>query len=124
LGIAFQLRDDTLDIFGDEKEFGKKIGKDIIEKKQGNFVILSAIEQLGPDDVGVINELLASPNQITDEDVKTITILIAKTDAKRTAETAANQYIQKALDSLDRLPQNYASGYLYELAKYIVDRSK
>ncbi|MDD3035929.1 MAG: polyprenyl synthetase family protein [Candidatus Saccharimonadaceae bacterium] len=31
LGIAFQIRDDILDIFGNEKEFGKKIGKDIID---------------------------------------------------------------------------------------------
>jgi len=43
LGLAFQVRDDILDIFGDEKKFGKKIGKDIEEKKLGNIVILSAL---------------------------------------------------------------------------------
>ena len=34
LGIAFQLEDDLLDCFGDQKKFGKKIGGDIIEKKK------------------------------------------------------------------------------------------
>ena len=34
LGIAFQLEDDLLDSFGDQKKFGKKIGGDIIEKKK------------------------------------------------------------------------------------------
>ena len=42
LGIAFQIRDDVLDIFGEEKKFGKKIGKDIEERKGGNFLILLA----------------------------------------------------------------------------------
>ncbi|HDM31846.1 MAG TPA: polyprenyl synthetase family protein, partial [bacterium] len=40
LGIAFQIRDDFLDIFGEEKKFGKKIGKDIEERKGGNLLIL------------------------------------------------------------------------------------
>ena len=34
LGIAFQLEDDLLDCFGNEKKFGKRIGGDIIEKKK------------------------------------------------------------------------------------------
>ncbi len=124
LGIAFQIRDDILDIFADEKEFGKKIGKDIIEKKMGNYVILSAFEQLSPEDVNVINELLNSSNPVTDEDIKMVTDLIAKTDSKQEAERAANYYIQKSMDALGRLPQNEATVKLGELAKYIVDRSK
>jgi geranylgeranyl diphosphate synthase type I len=124
LGIAFQIRDDMLDIFADEKEFGKKIGKDIIEKKMGNYVILSAVEQLGPEDEKAINELLSSPEEITDDGIKMVTDLISKTDAKQEAERAADYYIQKALTALDRLPKNEFSERLAELAKYIVDRSK
>jgi len=124
LGIAFQIRDDILDIFADEKEFGKKVGKDIIEKKMGNYVLLSAIEQLGPDDEKAINELLSSDKQLTDEDVNWVTQLIERTDAKQEAERAADYYIQKALEALSRMPQNEFSEKLVELAKYIVSRSK
>jgi geranylgeranyl diphosphate synthase type I len=124
LGIAFQIRDDILDIFADEKEFGKKIGKDIIEKKMGNYVILSAVEQLGSEDVKAINNLLSSLKEITDDDIKMVTDLISKTDAKQEAERAADYYIQNALTALDRLPQNEYSETLAELARYIVDRSK
>jgi geranylgeranyl diphosphate synthase type I len=124
IGVAFQIRDDILDIFGDEKEFGKKIDKDIIEKKMGNFVILTAIEQLGLKDKKTINELLSNSKEITAEAVKTITNLIAKTDAKKAAEAVAGEYIQKALDALEKLPQNEAKQYLSELARYIVERSK
>jgi geranylgeranyl diphosphate synthase type I len=124
IGIAFQVRDDILDIFADEKEFGKKIGKDIIEKKMGNYIILSAVEQLGPEDEKTINELLSGSKEITDENVKMVTALIAKTDAKREAERTADYYMQKALKALGRLPQNEATQYLGELAKYVVNRSK
>ena len=41
LGIAFQLEDDYLDSFGQSKDFGKKIGGDIIEKKKTLLYILS-----------------------------------------------------------------------------------
>jgi geranylgeranyl diphosphate synthase type I len=124
LGMAFQIRDDILDIFGDEKSFGKKIGKDIIEKKMGNFVILSAIEQLESDDKMLILNLLEGTNEVTDEDVKIVTALIEKTNAKKTADDLAVFYIQKAFDDLSKLPQNEFNETLVEIANYIVNRSK
>jgi len=124
LGMAFQIRDDILDIFGDEKEFGKKIGKDIIEKKMGNFVILSAIEQLGIDDKNTLLGFLEGKKAISDSDVKIITTLIEKTDAKHTAENIADSYIQDALKSLKKLPQNEHNRTLVELADYIINRIK
>jgi geranylgeranyl diphosphate synthase type I len=122
IGMAFQIRDDILDIFGDEKEFGKKIGKDIIEKKMGNFIILSAIEQLEPGDKDAIHNIIGGSNEVSDEDVVMVTDLIKKTGAKMEAEDIANSYIQKAFDALGKLPQNEYSETLEEVAKYIVDR--
>ncbi len=122
LGMAFQIRDDILDIFGDEKEFGKKIGKDIIEKKMGNYVVLSAIERLEQSDGNKIREILESDRQVTEEDVSLVTELIGKTDARQNAEDTANSFIQKAFDALSKLPQNKHSETLKEIASYIVDR--
>ncbi len=49
LGIAFQLRDDLLDVTADEAEFGKKIGGDILEKKK-TYLYLKSMELLkGPE---------------------------------------------------------------------------
>jgi geranylgeranyl diphosphate synthase type I len=124
LGMAFQIQDDILDIFGDEKEFGKKIGKDIIEKKMGNFVILSAIEQLKLADKKQIIDLLEGPKEVDDRDVANVTKLIKKTDAKKRAEMVADSYIQKALKLLKQLPQNEHNEILSELAQYIIHRKK
>jgi geranylgeranyl diphosphate synthase type II len=43
IGLGFQLKDDLLDIFGDEKVFGKKTGVDIISNKK-TFLYLKALE--------------------------------------------------------------------------------
>lgn len=49
LGIAFQLKDDYLDVFGDQETFGKKIGGDIIENKK-TFLYLKTLEHLNKED--------------------------------------------------------------------------
>lgn len=46
LGVAFQIRDDVLNVAGNEKMFGKPIGSDFIEGRP-NFVIVKAYEVLG-----------------------------------------------------------------------------
>ncbi|MEA3445525.1 MAG: polyprenyl synthetase family protein, partial [Bacteroidota bacterium] len=43
LGLSFQLRDDYLDVFGDEETFGKNIGGDIVANKK-TFLLLKAFE--------------------------------------------------------------------------------
>jgi len=124
LGLAFQIRDDILDIFGDEKEFGKKIGKDIIEKKMGNFVILTAIEKLDSADKETVCRLLQSNQPISDDDLALITSLIGKTDAKKVAEETASYFVQNAFTHLEKLPQNEYRDGLHEVAEYVIGRNK
>lgn len=122
IGLAFQIQDDILDIFADEAEFGKKVGKDIIEKKLGNFVILSALEELGQVDQACIKDILNSGEEVTDGAVQKVIGLINKTKAKQIAEAVAKSYITKALSDLAELPQNNNNQLLVDLANYIVAR--
>jgi len=124
LGMAFQIRDDILDIFGNEKDFGKQIGKDIIEKKMGNFIILSAVEKLDHSDNNTIHNIFASEHEVSGEDISTVTSLINKTNAKEEAEDVANGFIQNAFQALSKLPQNEHTESLMDIANYIIDRSK
>ncbi len=124
LGMAFQIRDDVLDIFGDEKEIGKKVGKDIIEKKMGNFIVLTAIDLLSQPDRDTVVNFLEGDKEISDQDAANITDLIDKTDARNIAETTANSFITKAFESLEKLPQNEYKNQLSDIANYIVSRKK
>jgi geranylgeranyl diphosphate synthase, type II len=57
LGIAFQLQDDYLDVYGDVNTFGKKIGGDITSNKK-TFMLLSALEKAKGDTKKKLQKLL------------------------------------------------------------------
>jgi geranylgeranyl diphosphate synthase type II len=56
LGLAFQLMDDHLDTFGDEK-FGKKIGGDIVANKK-TFLLINALKSGNPKHVSLLRKWL------------------------------------------------------------------
>ena len=57
LGLAFQLRDDVLDIAGTEQETGKRIGSDILEGKR-TFLLLTAAQRARGKDLKLVRTVL------------------------------------------------------------------
>ncbi len=66
LGLAFQLHDDYLGLFGDEKTLGKSVKSDINEGKK-TLLVLKAIENSSKADADFIQEVLKSGN-VSDSD--------------------------------------------------------
>ncbi|MFB6490347.1 MAG: polyprenyl synthetase family protein [Thermoproteus sp. AZ2] len=117
-GVAFQIIDDVLDIFGDPKKFGKEIGKDVKEHKRGNIVVLLGLGELDEKRRGELLSILSKP-AVGDADAKRAVEILASTNAKETALRLADEYKEKALGALARLP---SSKDLEELATFIVQR--
>lgn len=123
LGIAFQMQDDILDMFGEEKEFGKKIGKDIEERKGGNLVLMMAFKNLSLKDKSRINSIMGQV-KITEPDKKEVLDLITKTDALNASQKMATLYSEKAKKVLEGLPQNSWNQLLANLADFVIERKK
>lgn len=123
LGIAFQVSDDILDIFGEEKEFGKKIGADIKERKLGNIVILYALRELSPEERENLLAILGK-SEIIDKDIQEAVEIIKKTKAEEKASIFGKKYIQLAKESLKNLPQNESNQLLNKLADFVIERKK
>lgn len=123
LGIAFQIRDDILDIFGKKAKFGKEIGRDIKDRKLGNIVLNFAFEELPSKEVKKI-KLIFRKKEILKNDVKEVVALIKKTDAKEMAQEIEKKYIEKAKRSLREVPENEWRNILLKIADFIKAREK
>jgi geranylgeranyl diphosphate synthase type II len=99
LGLAFQLKDDWLDSFGDEAVFGKRIGGDIVENKK-TYLLIKALERADK------NELLALKKWIE------------KTDFNEQEKIESVKEIYKTL-AIDELTQQKVADYSTEAFKYL-----
>lgn len=121
LGIAFQISDDILDIFGNEQKFGKKIGKDFIEKKGGNIIILYSLEEL-PSVKRSIFENILRKKHIISSDIKKLIKIIQTTSALPRALKTRALFIRKAKRSLSNFPNRKEREMLLHIGDMIARR--
>lgn len=102
LGMAFQLKDDILDIFSDEKVFGKKKGGDIVAGKK-TFMFLKAIEMADEDTRATLVNYFTDTTIEPDTKVKAVTVIYEKLCVKKCAEDMMDAYSSKALSHLKNI---------------------
>ncbi|PZE21947.1 heptaprenyl diphosphate synthase component II [Paenibacillus xerothermodurans] len=121
VGMAFQIRDDLLDLCGTEKEIGKPPGSDI---RQGNITIpvIYALqnERLRPR---LLQEIQRIQEMNGQTDIRDFIQALLSSGAVRRAEALASRYVDKAIAALDRLPDIQAKKDFTGIAHFIGDRS-
>jgi geranylgeranyl diphosphate synthase type II len=101
LGIAFQLQDDYLDTFGNEADFGKQIGGDILENKK-TFLYLKALEVCDSEDRNKLLAIYNSTEQIPTKKNDVTEIFKANNIPKLTINEIT-KYSNKAFEILAEL---------------------
>jgi geranylgeranyl diphosphate synthase, type II len=100
IGIAFQLRDDLLDVYADKAKFGKQVGGDILSDKK-TFLMLTALEQA--DEVQhqtILNWRDITDACIAEEKVQAVTKIYDQLNIKQQTEQKIEHYFQEALQHL------------------------
>lgn len=125
VGLAFQIQDDILDVWGDPATFGKAVGGDISCNKK-TFVYLQAMRLLGGETMRrEVIELKEWYSQILKDNTKKITAvkeIFEHLGVHATCEKVVEDYTQKALALLNQLPQNTATEQLRQLANKLNTR--
>lgn len=118
LGLAFQVQDDILGIWGDEKITGKSIASDLVEGKNSLPVLA------GLDRKGKFAERWAK-GPVKPEEVREVSRLLASEGGLLTAQESAKQMTDLALRSLEEAePAGEAGDALFELAKKLLNRDQ
>lgn len=102
IGIAFQLRDDYLDCYGDERTFGKKIGGDILCGKS-TFLLIETLKRCSVSQTLTIRQLLKNHTIGSEEKISAIIDIYTRMDMPRVCEEAMNKYYNQAMEALGRL---------------------
>ena len=102
LGVAFQLRDDVLGVFGDPAETGKPAGDDI---RAGKRTVLAAMarEKATAGQAAALDRLLGDP-AIGEDGIAEFRGLLTGTGALAECEAMIDRYVTEALAALDTLP--------------------
>lgn len=102
LGVAFQLQDDYLDVFGDTETFGKQTGGDIIENKK-TFLYLTAIANSSKKEARQLEHLYALEPNNPSEKIKTVTHIFEDCGAAEATRKEIEKYTSMAFGILEEI---------------------
>lgn len=100
LGIAFQLQDDYLDVFGNPETFGKQVGGDILANKK-TFLYLTALHLASEKDATQLKTIFQTKTENDTEKVSLVKTIFTTSGAAKKTQQEIEKYTQKAFENLD-----------------------
>ena len=123
LGIAYQIKDDLLSLFGEQEKMGQEIKSDIKEGKK-TIHLLYAYSKASKEEKELISKNLGNKN-VTKDEIDKIKKIVIKTGAKDYSEKVAKDFITNSLKSLKKISlDNKYKKVLLELAYFSIEREK
>ena len=102
MGLAFQLQDDFLDVYGDPKVFGKAIGGDITSNKK-TYMLINAIGKADGEDKVTLMKWIDAKDFDREEKVKAVTAIYTKLGIDSMAKAKMEEYYAEALEALAKV---------------------
>jgi geranylgeranyl diphosphate synthase type II len=101
-GLAFQLQDDMLDVYGDPEVFGKKIGGDILCNKK-TFMLITALRMADAHQRAEIDKWLDATDYDPQEKIKAVTDIYNQLGVKEICDGMVQEYFSEAMSSLGKV---------------------
>lgn len=101
-GLAFQLQDDYLDVYGDPKIFGKKIGGDILCNKK-TFMLITALKESGEDVHAELEKWIAADSHDPAEKIAAVTAIYNKVGVGDICRKLIDQYYEEGISLMNQV---------------------
>ena len=102
IGLAFQLQDDLLDVYGDPKVFGKNIGGDITSNKK-TYMLINALNRANAAQHAELVRWIEAKTFDREEKVAAVTKLYNEIGIRELCEERINYYFEQGCRYLDRV---------------------
>lgn len=102
MGIGFQLMDDYLDVYADQKKFGKQVGGDIISNKK-TYLLINALEKANDRQKEELSGWLMAKEFDPKEKVSEVTRIYNEIGIPEMTKLKMDQYFSHSFDLLDQL---------------------
>ena len=122
IGLAFQIQDDILDVWGNPETFGKAVGGDISCNKK-TFVALTAMQLADSATRKELEQWFSQTLLDNTEKIAAVKVLYEQVGTRTKCEEAVEQHTTQALHLLKLLPQNQATEHLRQLANKLNTRN-
>ena len=123
LGMAFQIQDDMLDVYGDLKNFGKKPCGDIIANKK-TYLLVKALEIASSEQKTLIYNQLKKKDFDPDEKINTFLSIYNELNIKNITEELTKEYLSKSKSYLEKVsPDDYKKEQLRDLFEILHNRN-
>lgn len=122
VGIAFQIQDDFLDVYGNPETFGKRKAGDLYEAKK-TWLTIHALEQLPHDDANELSTILHKPER-SSIDIDRIYQLFDKIELKKQVREYITSYYEKAESLLTSFPDSEYKEHFKSLLAKLTDRNQ
>ncbi len=124
VGLAFQLQDDYLDVYGDPAVFGKKIGGDILCGKK-TYLLINAYQRADEATKAQLLTLIDNNSMEAEAKIKAVTDIYNALDIPALTRTAINRFYDEAHNELHKLslPESQWS-VLWDYATSLLGRNK
>ncbi|MBF8171665.1 polyprenyl synthetase family protein [Streptomyces olivaceus] len=119
IGLAFQLVDDLLGIWGESAQTGKQVGADLRVRKK-SLPVVAALNAPGTDE---LRALYLRPEPLTEPDIRRVTTLVERAGGRDWAQNEADRQIAAAEECLTAvdLPDDVRRAFT-EVAGFVVGR--
>ena len=124
VGLAFQLQDDYLDVYGDPAVFGKKIGGDILCGKK-TYLLINAYQRADEATKAQLLTLIGNNSMEAEAKIKAVTDIYNALDIPALTLAAINRFYDEAHDELHKLslPESQRD-VLWNYATSLLGRNK